>query len=91
VRRRADHQSDGGFIRVHAQLGRDRRRVEVKSNAGARDVVLMPQLARVLREHRIASPFSQDSDFVFPAPDGRGRDHRSASRGIERTVERAGL
>jgi integrase len=28
---------------------------------------------------------------VFPAPDGRGRDYRSTSRGIERAVERAGL
>jgi integrase len=87
----ADVDFEDGFIRVRAQLGRDRQRVEVKSDAGARDVVLMPQLARVLREHRLVSPFSQDGDFVFPAPDGRGRDHRSASRGVERAVERAKL
>src|SRR5262249_22147296 len=28
---------------------------------------------------------------VFAAPDGRGRNHRSTSRAIERAVERAGL
>jgi integrase len=28
---------------------------------------------------------------VFNAPDGRGRDHRSTARGIERSFNRAGL
>ncbi len=37
------------------------------------------------------SAFSLDSSFVFGNPDGRGRDHRSTSRGIERAVQRAGL
>src|SRR5581483_10829623 len=82
---------DEGFIRVRRQLGRDRRTAEIKTAAGRRDVVLMPQLASVLREHRIGQRHCSDSDFVFPAPDGRGRDHRSVGRGIERAVERAKL
>ena len=39
----------------------------------------------------MASPFKAPTDYVFPGPDGRGRDHRSLGRGIERTLERAGL
>jgi integrase len=51
----------------------------------------VPQLAKVLRAHKLRSPFSRDTDYVFGNPDGRGRDHRSTSRGIERAVERARL
>jgi integrase len=46
--------------------------------------------ASKLKADRLASLYSQDEHFVFPAPDG-GRDHRSVGRGIERAVERARL
>jgi len=80
-----------GFLRVRSQLGRDRRLAELKTGRSRRDVVLIPELAKVLREHKLASPFSQPTEFVFPAPDGGGRDNRSTSRGIERAVQRAGV
>jgi integrase len=86
-----DIDFEHGFIRVRFQLDRNRQRVPLKTAESRRDVVLTPQLARVLREHRMASRWKGDTDFVFPAPDGRGRDHRSTSRGIERAVERAQL
>jgi integrase len=86
-----DVDFDGGFVRVRSQLSPLRELAELKTKSGRRDVVLIPQLARALREHRIASRFSQPADFVFCAPDGRGRDQRSAGRGIERTLKRAGL
>lgn len=35
--------------------------------------------------------YKAPGDFLFPAPDGRGRDHGSTGRGIRRAVERAGL
>ena len=38
----------------------------------------------------MASLHKQPSDFLFPAPEGRGRDHRSTAR-VERTLRRAGL
>jgi integrase len=84
-----DIDFDAGFIHVRRQLGRDRKPGPIKTNAGRRDVVLMPQLGKVLREHRVAQLHCGALDFVFPAPYGRGRDHRSAARGIERAVERA--
>ena len=80
-----------GFIHVRRQLGRDRKPAEIKTAAGRRDVVLVPQLASVLKAWKVKSLHSQDGDFVFPAPDGRGHDHRSAAKGIERAVDRAEL
>ncbi|HZS62857.1 MAG TPA: site-specific integrase [Gemmatimonadaceae bacterium] len=82
---------DQGFIRVRKQLDRRRQLVEPKTDSSVRDVVLLPELAGVLRQHRLASRFSADSDFVFPSPEGRGRDHTSASSGIEGSLRRAGL
>jgi integrase len=86
-----DVDFEAGFLRVRRQLGRDRDTAAIKTDAGRRDVVLMVQLGRVLREHRLGQLRCADGDFVFPAPDGRGRDHRSAARGIERAVARARL
>ncbi len=86
-----DIDFDGGFIRVSKQLDRQRQRVELKSSSGRREVVLVPQLGKLLREHRLASRYKAPGDFLFPAPDGRGRDHGSTGRGIRRAVERAGL
>jgi integrase len=82
---------DDGFLHVRRQLGRDRQAAEIKTEAGRRAVVLMPQLASVLTTHKLASRHSQSGDYVFPAPAGGGRDHRSTSKGIERAVNRAGL
>ena len=78
-------------VRVRVQLDRKRRRVDLETDAARRDIVLMPELARILRELKVRSPHSRDADFVFANPDGRGRDHRSTSRGIFRTVTRAKL
>ena len=59
-----------GFLRIRRQLGRDRQPVDLKTAESKRDVVLVPQLARILREHRMASPYSAETDYVFPAPGG---------------------
>jgi integrase len=87
----ADVDYDAGVIRVRKQLGRDRARADLKTNRARRNVVLVPELARLLKAHWMASPHKQPGDFVFAAPDRRGRDHRSTSRGIERACERAKL
>jgi integrase len=63
-----DVDFDGGFIRVRAQLSRKRERVIEKTAGSRREVILVPQLAKVLKEHRLAPPWSQPSDFLFPAP-----------------------
>ena len=43
---------DDGFLRVRFQLSPQRELVELKTDSGRRDVVLIPQLAKVLRAHR---------------------------------------
>jgi integrase len=86
-----DIDFEAGFIRVRWQLDLKRGLVELKTESGSRDVVLMPQLAKLLRAHRMASRRKATTDFVFPSPDGRGRDQRSTSRGIQRALKRAGL
>jgi integrase len=84
-----DYQA--GVIHVRRQLGRDRQPAELKTGAARRDVILVPQLATILRRHFMASRRKGTADYVFPAPDARGRDHRSTARAIERSFTRAGL
>ena len=84
-----DIDFDGGFVRVRQQLGYRRELNEPKTKRSRRDVVLMPQLAKLLREHRMQSRFKAPDDFLFPAPDGRGRDRASTSAGIAKAVNRA--
>lgn len=62
-----DVDFDERVIRVRWQMeskGKNPKRRQVKTDAGRRDVVLMPALARLLREHRVASPCSRDEDLV---------------------------
>ena len=86
-----DVDTTEGFLHVRHQLSPKRDLVELKTANGRRDVVLIPQLATLLREHRMASLRKGAAEFVFPAPDGRGRDQRSTARGVERAVAAAGL
>jgi integrase len=90
-RRWEDIDFERGFVHVRHQLDRKTREcVELKADC-ARDIVLVPQLATLLKAHRLASLHSADSDFVFPSATGRGWDHRAASRAVEAAVKRASL
>jgi integrase len=80
-----------GFLRIRYQLSPQRELVELKTHSGRRDIVLIPQLATMLKTHRMASRYKAPADFLFAAPDGRGRDQRSTGRGVERALEAAGL
>jgi integrase len=48
-----------------------------KSAAGERTVPLPPTVLNTLRTLKLASPFSGDSDLVFPAKDGRAIGHNN--------------
>jgi integrase len=76
----ADIDLENGFVRVRKQLARGGERVEPKTKQAKRDVVLMPELARILREHRIASGFSQSTTLSSPR---RRAPH--ATRGTSRS------
>jgi integrase len=81
-----------GVIHVRAQLSRAHhgapaRRVAPKTPASARDVPLVPQLARLLSAHRQQSRFARGSDWVFATARGTPYGHRNVSR---RALGRAG-
>lgn len=88
----SDVDFERGVLRVSHQLARDGSRKQLKTPAARRDVVLMPELATVLRRHRLASPFSRDEDLVFCSGRGRTVGHRNlTARGLEKAGSRAGL
>ena len=81
-----------GKIRARYQLSRKQnKRVRLKSGAGRRDVILMPALATVLREHKLASGHSDDASRVFSTASGRSVSQRNATRVFEAAVKRAKL
>jgi integrase len=83
---------EAGFVRVRKQLDRTGNRVDPKTPQALRDVVLMPALARLLREHRLASPFSSDSDCVFASARGTPLYFRNVERrGLDAAAAAAGL
>jgi integrase len=87
-----DVDFERGVLHVTHQLARDGSRTQLKTPAARRDVVLMPELAAVLRRHRLASPFSNDDDLVFCSGRGRTIGHRNlTARGLEKAGSRSGL
>ena len=76
-----DVDFDAAEIRVRYQLTRKRAElVEVKSEAGIREVTLRPQLAQVLRHHKAASAHSLPSAFVFATLAGGPLAYRNVER-----------
>jgi len=86
-----DVDFDAGLIHVSRTLGRDGQPGEPKTDRAKRSVGLAPELAALLKEHRIASPYKAPTSFVFAGPDGKGRDHRSTARVVQRIAEAAKL
>lgn len=88
----ADVDFDAGLVRVRKQLDRSGSRVEPKTPKAVREVVLMPTLGRLLREHKLRTPFSTPGDYVFTTSAGTPYYWRNVSkRGLERAKQRAGL
>lgn len=64
-----------------------------KTEAGrGRQVAVMPSLVRMLREHKLQSPFSTDDDYVFSSESGSAMLRPNvAARGLGVALERSGL
>lgn len=87
-----DIDREHGELHVRHQLSRKGELQRLKTNAGKRDVVLMPELAAMLRRHELASAHSKPDDFVFCSTLGRPLHHRNVQRrGMDKAVERAKL
>jgi integrase len=87
-----DVDLDAGVIRLRWQLARDGQdRVPVKTEAGVRDVPILPALRRRLIEHRLASPWTRPGDPVFAATSGKPKGYRNARRALGLVGEELGL
>jgi integrase len=83
---------DEGLIDVSHQLAKDRRTlVAPKTESSIRKIILLPELARMLREHRMASPYKAPTDFVFTMPGGIGVDRNLLARKLAAALEKAGI
>ncbi len=88
---------ESGLIRVRYQLSRARegapaRRVRLKTQAAVRDIPLLPQLASLLKRHKLQSGFSGEEGYVFQTALGTPLGFRNVERrGLCRAAERAGL
>jgi integrase len=88
----ADVDFAGNQLCVRFQMGRDGERRRLKTHAGSRDVILMGELARELKRHRLASRFAAGGDLVFATETGRTVGHRNLTgRGLGKACERAEL
>ncbi|HCG01760.1 MAG TPA: hypothetical protein DEV93_14610 [Chloroflexi bacterium] len=93
----ADLNFKTGLIHVRHQLSRARsdkpaRRIQLKTRAATRDIPLLPQLAALLKQHKLASPFTQDHHFVFATTHGTPQSARNVERrGLRRAADLAGL
>ena len=77
----ADVDLGAGIIRVRRQLDRGGGYSEPKTPRSKRDVVLMPSLVTLLREHQLASAYSSSTDPVFVTRTGRPLYYRNLIRG----------
>ncbi|MGE5689176.1 MAG: tyrosine-type recombinase/integrase, partial [Pseudomonadota bacterium] len=95
-----DVDLDEGLIRVRHQLsrakrGKPARLLPLKTDAAARDIFLLPQLAALLRKHKahgFSRGFAKPEDYVFTTSIGTPINQRNVSaRGLEKAADRAGL
>jgi integrase len=93
----ADVDLQEGLIHVRYQLSRARvdkpaRRVRLKTSNAVRDIPLLPQLAALLKRHKLASAQSCPNDYVFGTALGMPLSYRNVERrGLRRASEHAGL
>ena len=87
----ADIDFDAGLIRVHRQLSRKREHAPLKTEAGRREVILAPAVAKLLRERCLASSFKASHHLIFCSTLGHGLDYRDVGEGFRATVQRAAI
>ena len=87
-----DVDFEGEVLHVRRQFTLTRELTEPKTKNGLRRVPLSADMSLLLRRHKIASVFSQDTDFVFASKAGTPLGHRNVQRrGFELARVNAGL
>jgi integrase len=83
---------NSGRVWVRRNVTRSGHFQEPKSRGSVRAIAMPPTLARALREHRLASPFSGEDELVFPNETGRPLDGGNlVRREFKPALGRAGL
>ncbi len=87
-----DVDTAAGVIRVRYQLSPSGELAEPKTRAAKREIPMPPSLSKMLAEHRLRSPYSTETDFVFCSSAGTPLGVRNIiRRGLETALEAAGL
>jgi integrase len=87
-----DIDLDAATIRLRWQLAPDDLTyVPVKTEAGNRDLPILPALRRRLVEHRLASPWTRPGDPVFAATSGKPKGYRNVCRALEQIADEVGF
>lgn len=87
-----DVEFDTATLKIRWQVAKDDRTlVALKTEAGERELPVVPALRRRLIEHRLASPRTRPSDFVFAATSGRPKSYRNTRRALDMIGDRLGI
>ena len=81
-----------GAIDVRHQISREGKLVEPKTRQAIRTVPLPADMTAALKRHKLASPFSADTAFVFASKTGTALNRSNVrNRGLAPALEAAGL
>jgi integrase len=78
-------------IHVRAQMSRNGTRSPLKTEAARRDVILMDDLGRLLRQRKLATAFSRDDDLVICNGVGRTLGYTRLRKAFAAAADRAGV
>lgn len=87
-----DIDFDNQVIHVRGALDREQQEVPPKTENALRDVILMPALAKLLRQHQRESRFHQPDNYVFTTRVGTPHQWANLSaRGLQPALKKAGI
>lgn len=78
-------------ILVRHQMHRHGERGRLKSKGSTREVIMIPRLARILRQHAETTEWWRANDLVFTSTVGTSMTYRRLSEAVRRATADAGL
>jgi integrase len=78
-------------LHVRRSLEADGTPTTTKTEAGVRDVPILPALRRLLVEWKLEAPHSRDGDYVVATADGKPVMERNLRRALEAAKKRVGI
>jgi integrase/DNA-binding XRE family transcriptional regulator len=78
-------------ILVRHQMHRHGERGRLKSKGSTREVIMIPRLARILRQHAETTAWWRANDLVFTSTVGTSMTYRRLSEAVRRATADAGL